>query len=137
MRLSIALLISEPRYRKLAWRAAFLLYGALLVIGSIPGARADIGELASGFSLHMSAYAILTLLLFCGVRGSAWGRACKSVLMIAVMGALDECVQSFFPYRSADVMDWFVDMNAGLLISAMLWAAWPKGASGKQSEPVA
>lgn len=137
MRLLIALLISEPRYRKLSWRAAFLFYGAILVIGSIPGARADVGELASGFSLHMSAYSILALLLFCGVQGSAWSRACKSILMIAVMGALDECVQSVFPYRSADVMDWLVDMNAGLLISAMLWAAWPKGASGKHSGPVA
>lgn len=137
MRFLIALLISEPRYQKLSWRAALLLYGAIVVIGSIPGARDDIGQLASGFSLHTAAYSILTLLLFCGMGGHAWGRACKSFLTITAMGIIDECVQSFFPYRDGDPMDLLVDMNAGLLMSALLWAIWPKGDAGEHSRPAA
>ena len=42
-------------------------------------------------------------------------------VIIALMGAFDEYVQSFFPYRSATVTDWCVDMSAGLFASAFLW----------------
>jgi VanZ family protein len=38
-----------------------------------------------------------------------------------MMGALDECVQSFFPYRTAAVTDWMVDFAAGGLVSILLW----------------
>lgn len=126
MRPLVALLISDARYRQLEFRAAFLLYLAVLVIGSIPGARADVGELASGLMLHLLTYSLIALLLFCGANGGVWSKACKSVLIVAAMGAIDEWVQSHFPYRNASLMDWFVDLNASLITSAVLWSVWPK-----------
>lgn len=126
MRPFIALLISDARYRKLALRAAFLLYLAVLVFGSIPGARAELGEMASGLLLHSLTYSLIALLLFVGLDGHARGKACKTVFIVAIMGALDEYLQSFFSYRTSSVVDWFVDVNAALFISAILFLLWPK-----------
>lgn len=131
---SLIALISDSTYRKLAIRAAFLLYAAVIALGSIPGARADIGELASGLTLHLSTYSVIALLLFFGTRGNAWRKACVSSLIIVAMGAVDECVQSFFPYRGASFVDWFVDINAGLFTSAVLWLIWPKEAADEHPE---
>jgi VanZ family protein len=48
------------------------------------------------------------------------------VLTIAVMGALDEFVQSFFPYRHAAVSDWVVDCSSAIIIALLLRVLWPK-----------
>jgi VanZ family protein len=114
------LLLSNPRFRRLCLGSALLMYALILVAGSIPGARADIGELAPGAVLHSTAYAVLAFLWFVGSTGSAAARSFKAVLAVAVMGAGDEYVQSFFPYRHADVHDWFVDCTAALIMTAIL-----------------
>lgn len=123
--------IFSPRYQQLKLRLAFSLYLAVIVLGSIPGARADVGEVASGWVLHSLTYSGLTFLLFTGREGSARFRMWTAVLTIAVMGAFDEFVQSFFPYRTASVVDWFIDVNAGSWTAAVLWWAW----HGQQSSP--
>ena len=43
-----------------------------------------------------------------------------------LLGALDEFVQSFFPYRHAAVHDWVVDCTAACAIAAVL-CAWLPG----------
>ncbi|MGE5648906.1 VanZ family protein [Noviherbaspirillum sp. UKPF54] len=133
MRLFFARLMADPHNRTLAMRAAFLFYAAVIVFGSIPGARAEIGEFASGLTLHLAAYSFIALLLFCGAQGCAWRKACKAFLIIAAMGAVDECVQSLFSYRGASVLDWFIDINAGLFTTAFLWSIWPKEEVGEKS----
>jgi VanZ family protein len=45
------------------------------------------------------------------------------VLAVALMGAGDEFVQSFFPYRGADVRDWAVDCTSAILVSLLLCLA--------------
>mgnify|MGYP000674522491 CR=1 FL=1 len=97
----------------------------IVVLGSLPGAREDIGQFASGGVLHSVAYAILGALTFMGGKGSESRRAVWAVLKVAAMGAVDECVQGFFPYRTAAVSDWLVDVTAAVLISAALWKLWP------------
>ena len=124
--LDLALL--DPRLNKLRHAAAIALFLAIVIAGSIPGARADIGEYASGVVLHSSAYAALAVLWFTGSRGNGAARTIATVLAIAVMGAIDESVQSFFPYRGADVRDWMVDVSSALAASALLWALLPKAA---------
>ena len=126
MRPLLALLIHDPRYRKLQFRAAFMLYLAVLVFGSIPGARKDIGEFATGLVLHAVTYSMIALLLFSGANGSARQKALKALLIVAAMGAGDEWVQSFFPYRTASVTDWMVDVGAAFMTSAVLMMLWPK-----------
>jgi VanZ family protein len=127
----LSLLVLDPKLRKLRYGCALLIYAAILVLGSIPGARAGIGHFATGVILHSLAYAVLTFLVFTGSDGSARSRAWKAVLTVALMGAGDELLQSFFPYRGAAVSDWLVDCNAALVTSALLWALLPKTAPSR------
>jgi len=121
-------LLLDPRLNKLRYTAAIVFFLAIVVAGSIPGARAGIGEYAPGVILHSTAYSVLALLWFTASRGSAASRTAATLLAIAVMGAIDESVQSFFPYRGADVRDWMVDCSSALMICAILWVILPRAA---------
>jgi VanZ family protein len=126
-----ALLVLDPKLRKLRLGCALLMYAAILVMGSIPGARAEIGQYATGVVLHSLAYAILTFLVFTGATGSARSRALKAVLTVALMGAGDELLQTLFPYRGAAVADWLVDCSAAIVTATVLWALLPKPAAAR------
>lgn len=134
MRAISTLLLLDMHRKKLAFRAAFLIYLAVLVFGSIPGARADIGNYASSLVLHLFTYGLITFLLFIGSEGHARARMIKSFLIVAAMGALDEYVQTFFPYRSANVSDWMVDLIAGLFVSTIMCVIFPKAGIAKTEE---
>jgi VanZ family protein len=112
--------LHHPHRRPLCLAAAVVMYLTIITTGNIPGARADIGAYAPGAVLHSIAYAVLASLWFVGTRGSAFARACKAVLAVAVMGAGDEFVQSFFPYRGASIRDWAVDVSAAIVVSSVL-----------------
>jgi len=116
----LSILLSHPRLRALCIASALVMYLAIVVLGSIPGARADIGHYASGPELHSTAYSVLACLWFFGSSGGALSRSWKTVLVIALMGAGDEFIQSFFPYRGADIRDWAVDCTASIVMSALL-----------------
>ena len=109
-----------PTRRPLYVAAAIAMFLMIITIGNIPGARADIGAYAPGAVLHSIAYAVLAALWFTGGRGSPLARAGKAVLAVAVMGAGDEFVQSFFPYRGADIRDWAVDVGAAIVAGSLL-----------------
>ena len=121
-------LLLDPRLNKLRYAAAIALYLSIVIAGSIPGARAGIGHSAPGVVLHGLAYAALALLWFTASRGTAASRSIAAVLAVAVMGALDEFVQSFFPYRGADIRDWMVDCSAAVLTCVLLWMVLPRTA---------
>ncbi|MES2152420.1 MAG: VanZ family protein [Pseudomonadota bacterium] len=121
----LKLLVLDLKYRRLRLHCALLMYGAIVVMGSIPGARDKIGHYAPGLVLHAVAYAGLTGLLFTGTMGSAGQRALKAVLIVAAMGGFDEIVQSFLSYRNGAVSDWLVDCSAALITSSLLWAFLP------------
>jgi VanZ family protein len=120
------LLVLDPKLRKWRLGLAIALYLAILVIGSIPGERHAIGQFAPGVVLHSLAYAGLATLWFTGSTGDGAQRALKAVFAIALMGAGDEFVQSFFPYRGAAVADWLVDCVAAVVAATVLWAILPK-----------
>jgi VanZ family protein len=123
---SLNTLLFSPRFQQARYFTAIVLYLLILIVGSVPGTRADVGEYASGVVLHSCAYAVLTFLLFSGSPGSLNARAVKSVVTIALMGALDEFVQSFFPYRHAAVSDWVVDCSSAIFMAVVLRILWPK-----------
>jgi VanZ family protein len=112
--------LHNPPKRPLYVAVAIVMFLTIITTGNIPGARADIGAYAPGAVLHSIAYAVLAALWFIGSRGSPLARASKAVLAVAVMGASDEFVQSFFPYRGADVRDWAVDVGAAIVASSLL-----------------
>jgi VanZ family protein len=116
----LTMLLQNPRVRLLCLAGAVLMYLTIITTGNIPGARADIGAYAPGPVLHSIAYAVLAALWFSGSRGTPLARACKAVLAIAVMGAGDEFVQSFFPYRGASVGDWAVDVSAAIVANSVM-----------------
>lgn len=120
------LLVLDPKIRKARLGLAIALYLAILILGSIPGERHDIGEYASGVVLHSIAYAGLATLWFTGSVGDGAQRALKAVFAVVIMGALDESIQSFFPYRGAAVSDWLVDCVAAVVAATILWAVLPK-----------
>ncbi len=122
----LTLLVLDERLRRRRFQAALAMFILILIAGSIPGARAEIGHVASGIILHSIAYAILTFLLFTGSRGSHGARAIRAVLIVAAMGAADECVQSMFPYRTAALGDWAVDVCASMVTATLLWAFLPQ-----------
>lgn len=126
MRNLLSILFFEPALQKQRYRCAIALYLMILALGSVPGARTDIGEYAPGIVLHFSAYAGLTLLLFGGSNGNRLDRSIKSVATVMAMGAVDELVQSFLPYRHGAVSDWLIDCSAALLTALLLWALWPR-----------
>jgi len=133
MRSLLTSLLLTSSHARLRYWSAIALYLLILILGSIPGARAEIGNVAPGLVLHSCAYAGLTFLLFTGGSGTLWQRAAKAVLTIMLMGALDEYVQSYFPYRHASVSDWLVDSNAAVLCAVLMTALWSKFAAAPQS----
>jgi hypothetical protein len=117
----IAAYLFNDKYQKFRFWSAFTLYFLILTIGSIPGARHEIGQFAPGVILHSTAYAVITFFLFTGfLEGSRLSRSIRALLIVALMGALDEMVQSFFPYRHAAVSDWLVDCIASLITLLLL-----------------
>jgi hypothetical protein len=120
MNVPLSTLLTHPRLQRLCLASAIAMYVVIVVIGSIPGARADIGEYASGVQLHSTAYAVLAALWFAGSNGGAGARSWKAILAVALMGAGDEFVQSFFPYRGSDVRDWAVDCISAIVACALL-----------------
>jgi VanZ family protein len=115
-------LLTAKRYQRLRLYGAFIIYLLIVGICSVPGTRQSIGEVASGLVLHSLAYAGITLLLFTGLDSALWRRTVFTFLIVAGMGALDECIQSFFPYRNGTVRDWYVDVSACLLVLSALAA---------------
>ncbi|WP_420472693.1 VanZ family protein [Noviherbaspirillum sp. ST9] len=109
--------ISDKPAEALMFRCGLALYLAVILIGSIPGARAEVGEVASGLVLHFVTYACIAYLLACGAAGSLTARAIKAFCIVVVMGALDEGIQSFLPYRNGALADWMVDMSAALFVT--------------------
>lgn len=126
---SISQLAVSPLFRRLRYRTALVIYAAIVAMGSIPGARAEIGMLASGIVLHTVAYGMLAYLIFTGGTGTPRARAIKAVLTVAAMGAGDELLQSLLPYRVGSIGDLLVDCNAAIIVSGLCWAFLPDTAS--------
>lgn len=110
---------------------ALALFAGVVIAGSIPGARASVGVWVTGLVLHGCTYGFLTALWYLGSAGGAAARAAKAVLAIALMGAFDELVQSFLPYRSGDIRDWLIDITAALLASGVLAVCTLKAAPAR------
>ena len=137
MQATLSQLCFAERHQRLRFRTALFLYALVIIIGDIPGARADVGQYASGVVLHSFGYGVLALLLFSGIAGGMGRRAVLSVLMVAAMGALDEFIQSFLPYRRGTVTDWLVDITAATLVAAFLYFLWPRMvAAGLKKSPL-
>ena len=116
----LSLLILDERLRKQRLASAFLIFALIVLLGSIPGARAEIGQFGSGLVLHGAAYSVLTFLMYTGLQGTRAQRALKAMLGAMLMGAADELVQSMLPYRVGALLDWVVDSTAAFITAGLL-----------------
>lgn len=129
-------LLSGSRFQRVRYGSAYVLFLMIVVGGSIPHAREELGHFAPGLILHSLAYAVVTFLLWSGASGPRQRVAVRVWLTVAAMGAIDEVVQSFFPYRTAAVSDWLVDCGASAVALIVLQFAQTRWAflraGGKQ-----
>lgn len=135
MSILATLLLPDPKIRNAVRAFALLVFAGIVIAGSVPGARAEVGHYASGVVLHSLAYAFLTGLWFLASVGTPVQRALKAMLVVALMGAIDEGVQSFLPYRSGDVRDWMIDVTAATFaatVLAVLATLAPKAAARRR-----
>lgn len=117
MRALLTRFISDKHAEALMFRCGLALYLAVILFGSIPGARDEVGEVASGLVLHFATYSCIALLLACGAAGNVTARAFKAFCIVALMGALDEGIQSLLPYRDGALDDWMIDISAALFVT--------------------
>ncbi len=123
------------RYAKIKFRLAMVLFFCVVFFGSLPGMRKDVSHLASGLVLHSLTYMGLALLLFRSKVSQDFRLDdVKAVLLVSLMGAIDETVQIFVPYRTATVTDWLLDTVAGLLMILLLKHQYYARKKGANSE---
>lgn len=106
--------------RKHCLFAALAFFVLMVVIGALPGNAEALSTVVYDKLLHFIAYAFLSLLLHAGLGGGAATRALHTLLAVAVLGGLDEAIQSLMPYRDASWADWETDMIASMSCIAML-----------------
>lgn len=105
--------------------AAMLLYVLMVLIGAVPGKAEALSAAVYDKLLHFAAYAALSGLLYAGLRGRPASRALRTVIVAGALGALDEAIQSFMPYRHANWADWRIDMLAALSCVGLLILVHP------------
>jgi hypothetical protein len=100
---------------------ACIFFALMLLLGAIPGEAKALSDAFGDKLLHLCAYSFLTCLLFAGVNGTIAGRAWQTIMLIGLLGGIDEAIQSFMPYRNANLSDWIVDMlAAGLALTVLI-----------------
>ncbi len=120
------------RWRRYLPLIAVLIYLAMIILGSIRGMAPKLFHDTNDKVLHMLAYGTLAALLFLGQSRPVLQRSMVVVLVIALLGALDELIQRNFPYRSPDPMDWLADISAAVAVCMILavlrpiWRAYLK-----------
>jgi len=86
--------------------------------------------------MHFIEYGLLTFLLYDVLRGRISGRALypATLLIVALLGSIDEGIQYFVPGRSFDLADLLSNVYAGLLMLVMIFIVeWRKAAAAKAS----
>ena len=99
----------RPGFAKLCLPAAGLFFLVLVTVGNLPGLAADMSDAFGDKRLHLVAYAVLTGLIYLSVNRRP---ALVAMLAVSALGVVDETIQSFFPYRQAELLDLLADILA-------------------------
>ena len=70
--------------------------------------------------LHTLAYGFMAMLCFQALVAKPWLRALLTVAAIALLGMIDEAIQSLLPYRNASLADWCFDIGSAVIVAAAL-----------------
>ncbi|MNT35798.1 VanZ like family protein [compost metagenome] len=99
----------RPGMARICLPLAAVFFTVLVTVGNVPGLAADMSDAFGDKRLHLAAYAFLTGLIYVSVNRRP---ALVAMLAATAMGALDESIQSFFPYRQAELLDLLADISA-------------------------
>ena len=99
-------------------------YAALIfAFSAVPGSQVPSTGVASGDKLlHVAEYGMFGLLLMLAARGLGGKDAVVALAVGVAYAASDEAHQAFVPGRSADILDFAVDVAALLLAVVLVLA---------------
>lgn len=100
--------------------AASGVFIVLIALGSLPGTADALSQRFGDKLLHTLAYSVMAALYFFSYSGSKLARSIATITSIALLGALDETVQIFLPYRNSSLADWCFDIAAALIVVTLL-----------------
>lgn len=89
---------------------------SMLAAGAIPGSADALSDRFGDKLLHLLAYGLMAALCFQSLRGRRLTQSLISLLIIALLGLIDELVQSLLPYRNASLLDWCFDIAAAIVV---------------------
>ncbi len=111
------------------WRPRWLLALALffvlmLSVGSVPGSAHALSVRYGDLLLHVSAYGVMTALCMQALQAPPVLRLLLTIGVMALLGLVDESLQSLLPYRNASALDWCFDIAAAVIVATpMAWHA--------------
>ena len=89
---------------------------SMLAAGAIPGSANTLSDRFGDKLLHLLAYGFMAALCFQSLQGRRLTHSLISLLIIALLGLIDEFVQSLLPYRNASLLDWCFDIAAAIVV---------------------
>ncbi|WP_136420194.1 VanZ family protein [Herbaspirillum sp. ST 5-3] len=105
--------------------AAAAFFSLMVGVGAIPGQAQALSTVVYDKLLHVTAYAFLTGLVWGAVTSRPLYRAAQTVLIAALLGGIDESIQSLMPYRDANWLDWQFDVLASAsCVVLLLFTHW-------------
>ena len=100
--------------------ALLAVFIAMVSIGAIPGEASALSARFGDKLLHSLAFGFMAALAHQSLRGRRMHRMIGSMLIIAMLGLIDESIQYFLPYRNASLLDWCFDIGAALVMTLLL-----------------
>ena len=91
-------------------------FSLMLALGAIPGSADAVSDHFGDKLLHFLAYGFMSALCFLALHGNRMAQSISSVLIIALLGMIDELAQSLLPYRNASLLDWCFDIAAAIAV---------------------
>ncbi len=107
--------------RPAPFAALLVLFSAIVLVGVLPGQAEALSSHVGDKPLHVLAYAALSVLAHQSLSAPRTARALASLLIVSMLGLLDESLQSLLPYRNASLADWCFDIVAAFLSCSALW----------------
>ena len=98
-----------------------LVFVIMVLLGSVPGHADALSDQFGDKPLHLIAYAGFSVLCYRAWLAPRRQRIMLTLVMIALLGLIDEGIQAALPYRNASVVDWCVDFLAALITVGALW----------------
>lgn len=93
----------------------------MIITGAIPGEASALSARFGDKLLHTLAFGFMTVLAHQSLQGQRMQRIAGSVLIVAILGTIDESIQYFLPYRNASLLDWCFDIGAASIVTVLLW----------------